>query len=129
MILDGRSSSRRWKTYCLLDGKSIKNLDGVRLRDSGALRAYARPREGETNSVADEDVYDSRKNRTDHWSLEEPACRKLNTRRICGSRDYTRARAVSSLQLPPFFKVWTLRPIYNGCPVKKPYIFLACHPR
>jgi hypothetical protein len=46
------------------------------VRDSGALRAYARPREGETNSVADEDVYDSRKNRTDHWSLEEPAWQK-----------------------------------------------------
>ena len=30
MILDGGSSSRRWKTYCSLDGKSIKNLDGVR---------------------------------------------------------------------------------------------------
>ena len=25
------------------------------------------------NSVTDEDVYDSRKNRTDRWSLEEPA--------------------------------------------------------
>ena len=43
------------------------------VRDSGSIRVYARPQEGETNSVADEDVYDSRKNRTDRWFLEEPA--------------------------------------------------------
>jgi len=40
------------------------------VRDSGSLRACARPKEGET---ADKDVYDSRKNRTDRRFLEEPA--------------------------------------------------------
>ena len=39
MILDGGSSSRRWKTYCLLDGKSIKNLDGVRTPGWVSLKA------------------------------------------------------------------------------------------
>ena len=88
------------------------------VRDSGALRAYARPREGETNSVADEDVYDSRKNRTDRWLLEEPVQQEARYMQSLLGHVMTLAGVVgSSLQLPPFFKVWTLRP-NSSCPSK-----------
>lgn len=68
--------------------------------------------------MADEDVYDSIKNRTDRWLLEEPARQEARYMQSFPGHVMTLVGlAGSSLQLPPFFKVWTLRP-NSSCPGK-----------
>ena len=66
-------------SYITLDNCLIKKKKTSHVRDSGSLRAYARPQEGETNSVADKDVYDSRRIELIAGLWKNQRGRKLNT--------------------------------------------------